>query len=53
MILQQPKRFEWEGAHLIKKLPDGGRRVVPRPHDREKLVFHIHEELSHFGVKRT
>ena len=27
--------------------------MVPRSQDREKLVFHIHEELEHFGVKRT
>ena len=27
--------------------------MVPRPQDCEKLVLHFHEELGHFGVKRT
>ena len=52
-ILQQAKWFEWEGVHILKKFPNGGKRVVPRPQDREKLVFHIYEELEHFGMKRT
>ena len=52
-ILQRSKRFEWKGAHLLRRMPDGGKRVVPRPQEREKLVLHIHEELGHFGVKRT
>jgi hypothetical protein len=52
-ILQRAKRFEWEGVHLLRKIPDGRKRVVPKPSEREKLVLHVHEELGHFGVKRT
>ena len=53
MILQQTQQFEWEGAHLLRKLLDEGKCVVTRPQDHEKLMLHIHEELRYFGVKRT
>jgi hypothetical protein len=52
-ILQRAIRFEWEGVHLLRKIPDGRKRVVPKPSEREKLVLHVHEDLGHFGVKRT
>ena len=28
-------------------------RVVPHPSQRAHLVQHVHEDLGHFGVKRT
>lgn len=52
-ILHRAKRFEWERDYLLKRLLDGGKRVIPKPQDREKLVLHIHEGLRHFGVKKT
>ncbi len=52
-ILQRAKRFKWEGSHMLKLLKDGQVRLVPHPSERTRLVRHAHEELGHFGVKRT
>ncbi len=32
---------------------DGRVRIVPHPDQRRRIVWHAHEELGHFGVKRT
>ncbi len=52
-ILQRAKRFKWEGSHMLRLLKDGQVRLVPHPSERTRLVRHAHEELGHFGVKRT
>ncbi|KAL3688002.1 hypothetical protein R1sor_014311 [Riccia sorocarpa] len=52
-VLQRAKRFKWEGKHIFRVWADGRVRVVPVPFQRAQLVSHAHEELDHFGVKRT
>ena len=52
-ILQCAKRFRWEGSHILRVWDDGRVRVVPPLSQRARLVRHAHEELGHFGVKRT
>jgi len=52
-ILQRAKRFHWEGSHILWLWEDGRVRLVPHPSERANAVRHAHEELGHFGVKRT
>jgi hypothetical protein len=51
--MQRAKRFVWEGTHLQRLWPDGTKKVVPTPEDRVKFIKHAHEDLGHFGVRRT
>ena len=46
-------RLYWEIGLLFCLWPDGARRIVPRPDQHAFLVRQIHEELGHFGVRRT
>ena len=52
-ILQRARRFCWEKSQLLRVWGDGKVRLVPEPSRRASLVRHAHEELGHFGVKRT
>jgi hypothetical protein len=52
-VLQQAKKFVWERTHLLRLWPDGTKKVVPIPEERVKLIKHTHEDLGHFGVRRT
>ena len=52
-ILQQAKRFKWEGSHLLRIWKDRKVGIVPLPTEREQLVRHVHEELGHFRVQHT
>jgi hypothetical protein len=52
-VLQRAKRFVWERTHLQRLWLDGTKKVVPTPDDRVKLIKHAHEDLGHFGVRRT
>lgn len=52
-ILQRARRFRCEGRHILRVWEDGKVRVVPVPSQRIQLIRHAHEELGHFGVKRT
>ena len=46
-------RFRWENGLLFRLWSDGTRRIVPRPDQRASLVRQVHEELGHFGIRRT
>jgi transposase InsO family protein len=52
-IVHRMARFHWEGGLVFRRWPDGSRRVVPRPDQRLQLVRQVHEDLGHFGVRRT
>jgi hypothetical protein len=52
-VLQRAKRFVWEKTHLLRLWPDDTKKVVPAPEERVKLIKHAHEDLGHFGVRRT
>ena len=46
-------RFHWVNDLLFRVWPNGTRRIVPRLDQRASLVRQVHEELEHFGVRRT
>jgi hypothetical protein len=52
-VLPRAKRFVWERSHLLRLWPDGTKKVVPAPEERMKLIKHAHEDLGHFGMRRT
>jgi hypothetical protein len=52
-VLQRTKRFVWERTHLLRLWPDSTKKVVPALEERVKLIKHAHEDLGHFGVRRT
>jgi hypothetical protein len=52
-VLQRTKRFVWERTHLLRLWPDSTNKVVPALEERVKLIKHAHEDLGHFGVRRT
>jgi hypothetical protein len=52
-VLQRAKRYRLEGTHILRVWEDGKVQIVPHPDQRRCIVWHAHEELGHFGVKRT
>jgi hypothetical protein len=52
-VLQYTKQFVWKRTHLLRLWLDGTKKVVPVPEERVKLIQHAHEDLGHFGVRRT
>jgi hypothetical protein len=52
-VLQQTKRYQLEGTHILQVWEDGKVRIVPHPAQKGCIVQHAHEELGHYGVKRT
>ena len=52
-IAHRIARFYWENGLVFRRWPNGTRKVVPRPDQRAQLVRQVHEELGHFGVRRT
>jgi hypothetical protein len=52
-VLQRAKRFVWERTHLLRLWPDGTKKVMPAPEEKVKLIKHAHEDLGHFGMRRT
>jgi hypothetical protein len=52
-VFQRTKRYRLEGTHILRVWEDGRVRIVPHPNQRKRIVRHAHEELGHFGVKRT
>jgi hypothetical protein len=51
--LQQVRKYRLEGTHILRMWEDGKVPIVPHPTQRRRIVRHAHEELGHFGVKRT
>eukprot|EP00245_Coleochaete_scutata_P000411 TRINITY_DN1051_c1_g1_i1.p1 TRINITY_DN1051_c1_g1~~TRINITY_DN1051_c1_g1_i1.p1 ORF type:complete len:1227 (+),score=252.29 TRINITY_DN1051_c1_g1_i1:430-3681(+) len=52
-VRQRSRRFRMEGEHLLRVFTDGRVLIVPRPETRPGLMRRAHEELGHFGVRRT
>ena len=52
-IAHRMVRFHWEGGMIFRRWCNGTRKVVSRPNQRLQLVRQVHEELGHFGVRRT
>ncbi len=52
-ITHRMARFRWKDDLIFRIWLDGTRRVVPRPTQRFQLIQQVHEDLGHFGVRRT
>jgi hypothetical protein len=52
-VLQRARRFWLERTHIFRVWEDGRVRIVPHLAQKRRIVRHAHEELGHFGVKRT
>jgi transposase InsO family protein len=52
-VMARAARYSWQQGKLYKKWDDGTLREVPPPAGRLSLVRQHHEQLGHFGVKRT
>ncbi len=52
-VLQRTKRYWLEGTHILRVWEDGRVRIIPHPDQRGCIVRHAHEQLRHFGIKRT
>jgi hypothetical protein len=50
---QRAKQYRWVDDKLLRLMPDGSTRTVPPPEERVAIVKQVHEQLGHFGVKRT
>jgi hypothetical protein len=52
-VLQRARKYRLEGTHIFRVWEDGRVWIIPHPTQRGSIVQHAHEELGHFGVKRT
>ncbi|CAM6122949.1 unnamed protein product [Calypogeia fissa] len=53
-VSQRARRYRLVRRHIVRVWEDGRVRVIPHPSQRTpRIVLHAHEELEHFGVKRT
>ncbi len=52
-VLQRAKRYRLEGTHILQVWEDGRVQIIPHPTQRGRIMRHAHEELGHFGIKRT
>ena len=52
-IAHRIARFHWKNGLVFRRWPNRTRKVVPRPDQRAQLVRQVHEELGHFGIRRT
>ena len=50
---RRAKVYTWHAGKLYRDMPDGMRKQVPAPAERESLIKTMHENHGHFGVKRT
>jgi len=52
-VFQRTRRYRLERTHILRVWEDGRVQIVPHLAQRGRIVRHAHEELGHFGVKRT
>jgi hypothetical protein len=52
-VQKRASHFVWSQGAVFRVFPEGLRLVVPRPFERHDLMSRVHEEMGHFGVKRT
>lgn len=52
-VQQRSRRYYWRDDYMIRVLPTGAERLVPPPHERAALIHRVHDDLGHFGIKRT
>jgi hypothetical protein len=49
-VVHKMKQFRWESNFLLQAWIDGQVQVGTHLKQCEGLVWHVHEELGHFGV---
>ena len=52
-VQRRAKVYAFVDGQLVRTMADGSRRVVPQPHERERIVQITHQTTGHFGIKRT
>jgi hypothetical protein len=52
-VLQRAKRYWLEETHIFLVWEDGRVQIIPHPAQKRRIMRHAHEELGHFGIKRT
>eukprot|EP00775_Hariotina_reticulata_P015084 gene15084-biopygen1096 len=54
-VQKRLKLYHWDEqqGQLLRRLPDGAFRVVPRPEQRQQLIQQQHQMGGHFGTRRT
>jgi hypothetical protein len=52
-VFQRTRRYQLKGTHILQVWEDDRVRIVPHPTQRWRIMQHAHEELGHFGIKRT
>lgn len=52
-LQHRARGFEWRGTHLVRRLVNGGVRVVPELAARGLLIQDVHERGGHVGVMKT
>lgn len=45
--------YVWRGDTLLRRMPDGALKQVPRPEERPALIKQLHNQCGHFGIRRT
>jgi Integrase zinc binding domain len=52
-VAHRLRLYSWQAGVLYRLMPDGSRKIVPPPAEREAVVRKLHERMGHFGVRRT
>ena len=52
-VIHRVRHYLWRSGQLVRRMPDGSHRTVPRPEDRAPLIQRLHEQTGHYGVRRT
>ena len=52
-VLKRSRTYKWENGTVIRVFPTGSRRLVPRIIEREPLTARVHDNMGHFGTRRT
>ncbi len=52
-VFQRARRYRLEGTHILQVWEDGTMWIGPHLAQKRHIVRHAHEELGHFGIKRT
>ena len=52
-VKHRARMYAWRDEQLWRRMPDGSMKYVPKPEARAALIQQLHEQMGHFGVKRT
>jgi transposase InsO family protein len=52
-IWHQARGYRFENGVLYKRTSDGTEKVVPRPEHHANLIRRVHQDVDHYGVKKT